>query len=98
MWFSMVFAIAAIAAIGYAFFLAPEAWRQPLAGTALLAVLAAGTAGIYSSIQGVRRAGRERDRGYTTTYGDHRQLWQLDPGTGEVLRRPGEPKVRRGPR
>jgi hypothetical protein len=41
---------------------------------------------------------RERDAGYTTLYGMHRELWQLHHSTGEVLRRPGERVVRRRPR
>ena len=37
---------------------------------------------------------RERNRGYTTTYfAAYRELWQLDPTTGEVIRRPGDPPV-----
>jgi hypothetical protein len=63
------------------------------------------------TIWGYRRAAyRERDAGYTTTFGDSaeitlpgggaypvirlfstRDLYQLDPRTGEVVRRPGDP-------
>ena len=39
---------------------------------------------------------RERAAGYTTSYGDRYQhLWQLDPDSGAVVRRPGEPAVTR---
>jgi hypothetical protein len=63
------------------------------------------------TIWGYRKAAyRERDAGYTTTFGDSAQielpgkgaypvitlfstgdLYQLDPRTGEVVRRPGDP-------
>ena len=46
-------------------------------------------------LEGYHRAIEERDHGYTTTYGDHNRLWQLDPKTGEVLRQPGERTARR---
>jgi hypothetical protein len=35
---------------------------------------------------------RETKAGYTTLYdGRKAHLWQLDPRTGEVIRRPGQP-------
>jgi hypothetical protein len=37
----------------------------------------------------------EREAGYTTLFGKHYDLWQLDDRTGEVLRRPGERSVPR---
>ncbi len=35
----------------------------------------------------------ERAAGYTTEFGQGRDLWQLEPRTGVVLRRPGEPLI-----
>ena len=46
----------------------------------------------------IRKAGavrRELAAGYTTLYRQATDYWQLDPKTGEVLRRPGELKARR---
>jgi hypothetical protein len=59
-------------------------------GTAATAILA------YATYRHTRRERQERRVGYTTTYESHyRDYWQLDPRTGEVLRRPGELKARR---
>ncbi len=35
--------------------------------------------------------GCEARRGYTTLENRYRELWQVKPRTGEVIRRPGEP-------
>ena len=38
----------------------------------------------------IRTTRREAEAGYTTLWYRYYHLWQLDPKTGEVLRRPGE--------
>ena len=59
-------------------------------GTAATAILG------YATYRHTRRERQERRVGYTTTYESYyRDYWQLDPKTGEVLRRPGESKARR---
>ena len=64
----------------------------------LIAVLALpGMAGAVVSSQArmaeLRARRREREAGYTTEFGEGRDLWQLEPRTGAVLRRPGEPLI-----
>lgn len=49
--------------------------------------------GAIMSIAGVRGGlmeARERKAGYTTTFGRAFEYWQLEPDTGDVLRRPEE--------
>ena len=79
----------------FGFFVAPAPIRPAVTTAALLVGLGAGAVLMYASIRGWRMALRERNAGYTTTFGDHPNLWQLDPMTGEVLRRPGERTVRK---
>lgn len=55
----------------------------------LTAVLLASRAR-WASLQMDRR---ESEAGYTTRCGSHQELWQLEPRTGAVLRRPGEPLI-----
>jgi hypothetical protein len=45
-----------------------------------------------AAISEMRAEGRERAAGYTTLLRSrrYRNLWQLDPRTGGVVRRPGE--------
>ena len=68
-----------------------------MAGSFLVG-LGIGAVGAWAFVNSNGAVLRERDAGYTTLYGMFIHLWQLDPRTGEVLRRPGEREVRRRPR
>jgi hypothetical protein len=78
-------------AMGAAFFSQVRSLSDILATAFLLVGVCAGFAAIYAGANGWARAIEERDAGYTTTFGDQKHLWQLDPKTGSVIRRPGEP-------
>ncbi len=80
---------------GVGFFIAPPSVRSFLILAVTVLCVGAGAMATYASVRGARAASRERNAGYTTTYGDHPQLWQLDPTTGEVLRQPGERRATR---
>ena len=64
----------------------------------LVAVFVLGASGLRAFARSNEAILAERDAGYTTLYGMFIHLWQLDHRTGEVLRRPGERKVRRQPK
>ncbi|MHB8673232.1 MAG: hypothetical protein ACYDAK_06080 [Candidatus Limnocylindrales bacterium] len=54
---------------------------------------------IYATFKKTKAVRKELSTGYTTLFGrEYAAYWQLDPKTGEVLRRPGEPDVRRRPK
>lgn len=56
--------------------------------------------GLSMCVTGWKAVYRERDElagGYTSRYHRHYLYWQLDPQTGEVLRRPGVRAARRRP-
>ena len=63
-----------------------------IVGAVAISVMLVSTACLaIASIQQIRRDRQETSAGYTTRYADSYWLyWQLDPKTGEVLRRPGE--------
>ena len=71
---------------------------EPLRDTVLVVLgvcgIAASAVGINAGFQNGRMEIAERDAGYTTQYGKRFELWQLEPRTGEVLRRPGERTAR----
>lgn len=96
----MSLAAGALVAIGIpaARFLLPESAWEPAMAAILLVVLVLAGAGIRAGVLLANAMDREKEVGYTTLHGVHRDLWQLDPKTGEVLRRPGEREVRRRPR
>jgi hypothetical protein len=76
------------------------ALNNPARSIALAALLVPGlmlTIVGYRSWMGMnRRKRRERQAGYTTLYDSAGiDLWQLDPRTGAVIRRPREPMGRR---
>ena len=97
-WFilrSIAIGIAMTLVMMLGFFVLPEPVRSVVTTAALLGSLG-GAAGLgWASILGWHTARRERRAGYTTIYGSYLDAWQLDPKTGEVLRRPGEREVRR---
>jgi hypothetical protein len=64
-------------------------------GGLLVVIIAVCMVGIHAGIEWARTEIRERDAGYTTQYGKRYELWQLDPTTGDVLRRPGERQARK---
>lgn len=74
-----------------------QAW-EPAMGAILFVVLVFAAIGLWASLRTFGAIEREREAGYTTLHGRYFELWQLDPKTGEVLRRPGEREVRRRPR
>ena len=69
---------------------------QPMRGVVIVAVVVLGLACCVrlarAAISEMRAEGRERAAGYTTLLRSrrYRNLWQLDPKTGGVVRRPGE--------
>jgi hypothetical protein len=75
--------------------LLPESAWEPVMTALFLVALPFVGVGLwaFSAMSDAMR--REREAGYTTLYSVHRELWQLHPKTGEVLRRPGEREVRR---
>lgn len=76
-----------------------SALQQPVRGavTGLLLVIGivVTVAAFAAALASLATSRRERAAGYTTLYGEKRDLWQLDPTTGAVLRRPGERDTRR---
>ncbi len=74
--------------------LAPPLRESVMFGS-LIVSLAVGGVGISIAWLYQSALDRECDSGYTTLFGTHLELWQLDDRTGEVLRRPGEREVRR---
>jgi len=74
----------------------PADLRNVILNVALVPRIAATAILAYATYRHTRRERQERRVGYTTTYESYyRDYWQLDPRTGEVLRRPGELKARR---
>ena len=59
-----------------------------VAAFAVICVLGSGL--ILASLKESRATIRENAAGYTTVYQRHYELWQLNPRTGAVVRRPGE--------
>jgi hypothetical protein len=85
--------------VGLTFLLAPalgagEASRA-LFSAGLAIALFAGALGLSAVLMFARAERHEGDAGYTTVPRAHFERWQLDPTTGEVLRRPGEREARR---
>lgn len=89
-----VFAVPAVLLMPFAAS-AAEPTRSALLGLALIVALGAGATMIFSGVQWIRTEAREREDGCATQFGKHPELWQLDPKTGAVLRRPGEPPIAR---
>ena len=59
-------------------------------------LVGSGLAGQWYSFWRMRQdARRELAAGYTTLFGRAYPYWQLDPKTGEVLRRPGEREAKK---
>ncbi len=76
------------------FLLPPSAWEPVMTAVFFLMLPFAGV-GLWAGVELGAAMRREREGGYTTLYSVYRELWQLHPKTGEVLRRPGEREVRR---
>jgi hypothetical protein len=93
-------ACGALVAIGIpaARFLLPQSAWEPVMVVIFLVVLVFRACGLWAFHALAAAMARERDAGYTSLHGRYWELWQLDPKTGEVLRRPGEREVRRRPR
>ena len=72
----------------------PESARRLVFGTGATASIIIGALAMHPHVNLYFAEVREAKAGYTTTYGYRMDLWQLDPKTGEVLRAPGETKVR----
>jgi hypothetical protein len=91
------FAVVVVISIPFLFSV-PYEWHDTATEVAVVLILLVAGLGFRSAIRQNQAVGRERDAGYTTLYGSWLKLWQLDPKTGEVLRRPGEPAIpkRRG--
>ncbi len=66
-------------------------WFALLAGAILVL---APTSFVVPGLARIRATRREAEAGYTTLWYRYYHLWQLDPRTGEALRRPGERTVR----
>ena len=73
--------------------LLPEGLREIVQPAAAVVGLVAVAILIWAGLGQGRAELAEIAAGYTTLYHQNRELWQLDPKTGEVLRRPGEPKA-----
>lgn len=69
--------------------------RDDLLTLLLVVGVSAAVVGLIASIGMSQMDAAEHRAGYTTSYGKWFSLWQLDPKTGEVLRRPGERTVQR---
>ncbi|MBA2718647.1 MAG: hypothetical protein H0U52_05275 [Chloroflexi bacterium] len=72
----------------------PEAPRHVIVVIGL--VLAIGGAIVQAILAWRLRSAQRREKvaGYTTLFNDEfRDLWLLDPATGAVVRRPGEPRA-----
>ena len=83
--------------MGFGFFVLPEPVRSVVTTAALFGGLGAAAGSSSLSILAWRTARRERRAGYTTIYASYLDAWQLDPKTGEVLRRPGEREAKKRP-
>ena len=79
-------------------FSTPFQWRDTATEVVVVLILLSGGLNFRAAIRLGQATRRESAAGYTTRYTGWRKLWQLDPKTGEVLRRPGEPEIpkRRG--
>jgi hypothetical protein len=66
--------------------------RGIVIGALVVLLVVCGVRGGRAAISEMRAEGRERAAGYTTLLRSrrYRNLWQLDPRTGGVVRRPGE--------
>ena len=86
-----VIAFFGLVLIGLGSGLSPSDWGAAFVDLGVVALLA-GAAWIGVATYFFRRRdGQERAAGYTTLHARFYWLyWQLDPKTGEVLRRPGE--------
>jgi hypothetical protein len=85
-------AIVAAAAGGVVLFLSSfvdlDLVRLPIGlGAGAVVVVASVVMGV-AGIEGLGASSRERRAGYTTVFGANLDLWQLDPATGAVVRRP----------
>jgi hypothetical protein len=67
----------------------PMSIHLAVAGGAVIGVFVLSAGWIAGSI-GESRATLREVAGYTTVYERHYELWQLEPRTGAVVRRPGE--------
>jgi hypothetical protein len=67
-----------------------EPTREIVVLGALTGLLFFAFRGMRAGVSGIRAELRERQAGYTTLRNKYRRLWQLDPATGAVIRRPGE--------
>jgi hypothetical protein len=77
--------------------LQPHPLRDVGMAAGILAMLVDGAAILWAEADRHWAERRERDAGYTSRADRSFELWQLDPDTGEVLRRPGE-RLARPPR
>jgi hypothetical protein len=91
------YALAALVVISIPILLAiaPRDWQNSATEVEVALFLLVVGLGFRAAIRQNQAERRERDAGYTTLYGTWLKLWQLDAKTGEVLRRPGEPAIRR---
>ena len=94
---SIAIGIAMTLVMGFGFFVLPEPVRSVVTTAALFGGLGAAAGMGWAGILGWHTARRERRAGYTTMYGSYLDAWQLDPKTGEVLRRPGEREAKKRP-
>ena len=66
-----------------------------LAITGVIAFVVGACGTLFVIVKMTARQWIELAAGYTTLYGRAYPYWQLDPKTGEVLRRPGERKAKK---
>lgn len=85
----------ALALVAASAFLLPEPWRFLGIAVGCAATAACGLIAGRAVLQGEQRSRLEHAAGYTTMFGGGYRYWQLEPGTGKVLRRPGERTVHR---
>lgn len=70
---SLLIARVAVLPMGLGFFVVPDGPLRGLTtGVSLLIALTAAGTGIVAALLGWETASRERDAGYTTTFGNHR--------------------------
>lgn len=84
-----------LAALAASAFLVPDPWRVVGIWSSGGVVAVCGLAAGFISVKGWQALQLEHAAGYTTMFGGGYRYWQLEPGTGKVLRRPGERTVHR---
>jgi hypothetical protein len=73
------------------------AWQSPFAWAAFMLGVVLACAGFLLLMASRLKGRRETARGYTTTVGLYRQFRQVDPRSGIVIRRAGDPFLERRP-